>query len=221
MQDYESVLNRKIHADSFEWKDPEFKNADKHLDDMLLGYMEPQKETKKRRAALEITRAISTRPFVGDVSFNVASVGAQRTNKTPVPYAVEVHSTRYQYGFALSGADIKPEWRKAAIDGLVNLRRVAGNHSRFLYDFAPASIVLRVTHDPAPRFLYCYTESADGALAAPALLQRIDAGDIDAKEIIVGGEIAANPEFQSLKERGAAVVDGVKAAAEEAIRRFK
>ena len=218
MQDHVKILNRKINASGFEWQDDQFKKPEKFLDDWLLGFMDPKKETNKRRAPLEISRAVSTRPYSGDVSFNVASVGAQRTNKNPIPYSVEIHATRFQYSFALSGDDVQQEWKAFALEGLVNLRRVAGNHARFLFDFAPTSIVLRVTHDPAPRILYCFEESQE-SIACPRLVQLAQAGDIDPGELIIGGEIANHEALSGLK--GIFHSAGVKAAATEAIKRLK
>lgn len=219
MQDHDKLLNRKIQEDGFEWQDEEFKNPDKFLDDTLLGFMDPKKETNKRRASLEVSRAVSTTPYVGDVSFNVASVGAQRTNKNPVPYAVEMHSTRYQYSFALSGDDVKADWKKITLDGLASLRRVAGNHSRFLFDFAPESIVLRITQDPAPRILYCFEEKGE-EISLNKLIQRIHSGDIDGKEVIIGGDITGNGKVEKLSENGVVLFPGIKAAMEEAKKRL-
>ncbi|MBM2890321.1 type I-B CRISPR-associated protein Cas7/Cst2/DevR [Leptospira interrogans] len=219
MEDHENLLNRKIKSEGYDWQDETFKKPDRYLDDTILGFMDPKKETNKRRASLEITRAVSTRPWIGDVSFNVASVGAQRTNKNPIPYAVEIHATRYQYSFALSGDDVKSEWKGLALDGLASLRRVAGNHSRFLYDFSPESIVLRVTHDPAPRILYCFREEGD-TIDLKNLAKRVASGDVKAEELILGGEIASEQDAIELKTKGATVFPGIKAAVEDAKKRI-
>ena len=220
MQDHAELLNRRVLSEGFDWQDAEFKKPEKFLDDMILGFMDPKKETNKRRALLEISRAVSTRPYVGDVSFNVASVGAQRNNTAPIPYAVEMHSTRYQYSFALSGADVASDWKRFTLDGLLNLRRVAGNHARFLFDFSPESVVLRITHDPAPRILYCFSEN-NGGISASKLLSRIGAGDIAPKEIIFGGEIAADPGVQEISASSGGVFPGVKEAFDKAKKLIK
>src|SRR5690606_7054486 len=127
------------------------------IDDDLLGFMaaEGAKEEQKggakvRRAVLEITRAVSLTAWPGDVTFNAASPGAtpsaQKKGTNPVPYATEMHATRYQYGFALTPEKLrKPSRAIAAIEGIANLGEVAGNHGRFLFDFSPESIILRVT----------------------------------------------------------------------------
>src|SRR5579862_7096914 len=110
------------------WRDPRFSgDAGDFLDDDVLGFMSAEaakQETEAtsqdaggkrprargtttvRRARLEVTRAISLTPWAGDVTFNAASIGAtpaaSSTGRDPVPYAAEIHATRYQYGFALT-----------------------------------------------------------------------------------------------------------------------
>ncbi len=114
----------------------------------------------------------------------------------------------------------EPSRAAVAIRCLCELGTVAGNHGRFLYDFSPDSIVLRLTHDPAPRLLYCF-EPRDHARAvdAPMLLARVEHGDIDAAELILGGAFADSPTGMKLRELGAQIGEkpGVKAAAERAI----
>ncbi|MCB1317297.1 MAG: type I-B CRISPR-associated protein Cas7/Cst2/DevR, partial [Leptospiraceae bacterium] len=134
-------------------------------------------------------------------------------------YAVEMHATRFQYSFALSGDDVKNDWKGITLLGLANLRRVAGNHARFLFDFAPAAIVLRITHDPAPRILYCFDESEEG-IRMNQLVQKVTAGDVDAGELIIGGEVSSISEVAELKDKGATVFDGIKPAIAEAINRI-
>lgn len=207
------VVNRQVASDGSEWTDPKFEDWESHLDDDLLGFMLPDKDTVKRRGRLEITRALSTRPWPGDVVFNAAAVGAQASgNPNPMPYGTEIHATRYQYSFALTPEAL--EDRRRAIDALESirdLRRVAGNHSRYLYDFSPDAIVLRWTHDPAPRFMYCFEQDELGSVTADSLLSRIGSGDIDANEVVVGGP-AVLALRDSLTAVGVRYTEGVKDA---------
>ena len=189
-----------------------------------------------RRAVLEVTRAVSLTPWTGDTSFNAASPGATpsaskgdkegKGDKNPVPYGTEVHATRFQYGIALTPDRLRDKSRAAkAVKALCELGTVAGNHGRFLFDFSPDAVVFRITDDPAPRLLYCFDTADDGkTVDAPPLLQRVESGDIDAKELILGGTITANGTAAKLKEGGAFVgvngQSGVKAAAAEAVRRI-
>ncbi len=149
----------------------------------------------KRRGVLEIARAISATPFAGDITFNAKSGEKGRTSL----YGTEVHATRYQYGFALTPARLRVKSRALdAIDAIANLGEVAGNHSRFLFDFSPESIVLRLTHDPAPRLLYCFKDDKNGTIKTPELVRRIQVGDIQASELYIGGPISENEDIKNL-----------------------
>src|ERR1700722_15037718 len=224
------------------WQDHEFSGWEKesgktYIDDDLLGYMraeaaseEAEASTDVRRAVLEVTRAVSLTPWSGDVTFNAASPGAtpsaskgDNRSKNPVPYGTEVHATRYQFGFALTPERLRDRSRAAkALVAIGGLGTVAGNHGRFLFDFSPDSIIIRITDDPAPRLLYCFETADDGkTVIAPSLFRRVEGGDIDAKELIVGGTFAADTIVSELKTRGAAIFpNGVKAAIAEAVRRI-
>jgi CRISPR-associated protein Cst2 len=166
----------------------------------------------KRRGALEVTRAISLTPFAGDITFNAKSGEKSRTSL----YGTEVHATRFQYGFALT-----PEWLReqsrtlSVVDAIVGLSEVAGNQSRFLYDFSPESVIFRWTDDFAPRLLYGFQLFGEKPLLCEEVHRRIECGDIEANELIVGGSIASASDSQVLKQKGAMVCEGIKKAAEE------
>jgi len=245
----EQALNRRWndHAASHTWADAEFAEWEKFADDDVLGFMSAKaakQETNeaeagpasrktrqrgtcdKRRARLEITRALSLTPFAGEITFSAASVGAtpsaSSTGKHPVPYGTEVHATRYQYGFALTPETLSSPARALnVIEALVDLSEVAGNHARFLYDFSPDAVIFRWTDDFAPRMLYTFGLGSDGRLTVPEIIRRVKCNDIDAKELIVGGSIARTDDAKYLKDSGAAVCEGVKQAAVEVKKRMR
>jgi CRISPR-associated protein Cst2 len=203
------------------------------IDDDVLGYMETeaakkdnsdvqeegtnseeeastkkkQKSQKKgkatvRKGVLEVSRACSMTAFAGNQSYNARS-GEKSQNSL---YSTEIHATRYQYGFSLTPHRLKALSRlSATLDGLGSLSGVAGNQTRFLYDFSPESIVLRWTHDVCPRFLYCFEESEEGTITVPKLLNKINGGDINPSELWVGGPIA-----KALEGTGANLFPGIK-----------
>ena len=195
------------------------------IDDDVLGFMRAEgakaensdessgkkKRSKgtivNRRGVLEVTRAVSSTPYNGDITFNAVSGAKNRTSL----YGTEFHATCYQYGFAMTPDRLKNKSRiLAVLDGLVSLSEVAGNHARFLYDFSPDSIVLRWTHDFSPRLLYCFQQDETGRdLSAAKLVERINAGDIDPKELWAGGSIAT-----TLRDGEVNVFPGVKATVE-------
>lgn len=213
------------------WTDHTFKgwakaDGDTFIDDDLLGYMsadaagegETKGSAKVRRAVLEVSRAVSLSPWAGDVTFNAASPGATpsaaKKGSNPVPYAAEVHATRYQYGVALTPERLRrPERARVAIRALCALGEVAGNHGRFLFDFSPESVVFRITHDPAPRILYCFEQRQD-RVSAPELLRKVRAGDIRASELVLGGRLVSDLDAdQRAALSGAVLHEGVQAAA--------
>ncbi len=220
------------------WRDANFDGwttgkGTAYSDDDLLGFMKADSANKEgedgkaiiRRARLELTRAVSLTPWAGDTTFNAASPGAtpsaQKKGSNPVPYAGEIHATRYQYGLAMTPARLRdPKLASVAIEQLCALGEVAGNHARFLYDFSPESAVFRITSDPAPRFLYCFAD-LDGAVRFPSLLATVRAGDIAADELIIGGAIVADLDADAKSALGkATLLPGVRAAAAEVSKRL-
>jgi CRISPR-associated protein Cst2 len=243
-------VNRKWNnnANDHEWQDPNWlpwtdprgkgKGKDTYIDDDVLGFMiaeaakaevneaeasksgakKGKARVDKRRGALEVTRAMSLTPFGGDITFNAKS--GEKTSTSL--YGTEVHATRYQYGFAFTPEDLVEKKRALdVIDAVVSLSEVAGNQSRFLFDFSPNSVIFRWTDDFAPRILYGFALNSDGSLTIPQVIQRINAGDINPKELVIGGSIAALKDVAELKGKGAFITPGVKAAAEEVKQRMK
>lgn len=217
-------LNRRVSHDGSTWKDKEFKNPQEHIDDDVLGYMHAKKETVSRRGILEISRAISTTPWPGTVSAHFASPGSNPAvaKDDPIPYQCEVHDTRYQYTFALTPEallkDKKVRTEKTLL-AIQNLRRPAGNHARFLFDFAPEAVVLRWTPDPAPRLMFCFEQYEDGKLSLAKLVSRVKGGDIAPEELVVGSAEDGIGGLKELAELGVIVSPGVKAAFSEILAR--
>lgn len=219
-------LNRTVAHDGSSWKDATFKDKKKYLDDDVLGFMNPKKETDSRRGRLEITRAVSTTPWRGTTSSHFASIRSNPAlmNKDPIPYQAEVHDTRYQYTFAMTPAELYPDQAarsERTLLGLQNLRRVGGNHAHFLYDFSPEVVVLRWTPDPAPRMLLCFDEDERGGISLARLLARVQGGDIQADELSIGCVLPAVAGLTELEGLGVHVSRGVKAAFEQVIAKVK
>ncbi len=215
------------------WMDPNGKGATKerYIDDDLLGFMSAhaaktdgsdeteetgRKKNKgvcdKRRGVLEVARAVSLTPFTGDITFNAKSGEKGSTSL----YGTEVHATRFQFAFAMTPESMMdPQRSIQALEAFENLGKVAGNHSRFLYDFSPESVILRITEDPAPRILYVFDQAPDGKVTAEELVRRIRNNDILAEELIVGGLLAEEPTVRAL------VGENGKPGVKEAFKSFK
>lgn len=231
LEEFGEVTNRTFDEIAREnsWKDARFagwasESGTRYADDDLLGFMSAEAakddgtkaSTKVRRAVLEVARAVSLTPWTGDVTFNAASPGAtpsaaKKGKSNPVPYATEMHATRYQYGIAMTPESLHTPSRAAvALRALCSLGEVAGNHGRFLYDFSPEVAVFRVTQDPAPRLLYCF-EAKGHAIGVSALVRKVAAGDIRADELVIGGVDLLSAEDRSALS-GASLHAGVLAA---------
>jgi CRISPR-associated protein Cst2 len=208
-------VNRTFDPDqeAYNLKNERFSAKD-YIDDDLFGYMDAKKgkdnenATTKRRGALEVSRAISLDPFWGDIAFG--SKGGTK-GKTSI-HSSEVHCTAYQYTIALTPETLKDPQRAALmLDALGAVRHVGGNHARFLYDFRPESIVIRVTQDPSPWIMDSFRRMGE-TVGCPKLLRLVEVGDVTASELIVAGEIADTLYGEQLKKLNVTVVRGVKKA---------
>jgi CRISPR-associated protein Cst2 len=133
-----------------------------------------------------------------------------------------MHTTEYQYSFGLNLSDvINKSHIGQLMSAVVDLPPVAGNHARFAYDFSPASIVLRVTSAHSSKIQNCFEHDENNRTYTIArLIHRVEAGDISANELILGGEVTTTEEGEKLNELGVAVFKGVKAAVDEARQRI-
>lgn len=208
-------VNRTFDPDKdvYNLKNERFSAKD-FIDDDLFGYMDAKKgkdnedATTKRRGALEVSRAISLDPYWGDIAFG--SKGGTK-GKTSI-HSSEVHCTAYQYTIALTPKTLKDPKRAALVlDAIGAVRHVGGNHARFLYDFRPESIVIRVTQDPSPWIMDSFKRMGD-TVGCPKLLRLVEVGDVAPSELIVAGEIADTLYGEKLSKLGVTVVRGVKEA---------
>lgn len=173
-----------------------------------------------RQSPLSVGRAVSLRPYRGELSFNCVS-GTKEAGQLSL-YAAEMHTTEYQFSIGLNLSDVVNKIHISKfIDAIVDLPPVAGNHARFAYDFSPASIVLRVTSAHASKIQNCFEhDEVNRTYTIAKLIQRVESGDIPTSELIVGGEVALTEEGKELEKLGVKVLKGIKAAAGEARKRI-
>jgi len=198
------------------WTDKEFKKPGDFIDNDVLGFMHAKKETLSRRGVLEISRAVSTTPWPGTVSNHFASAGSNPsvTHENPIPYAKEVHDTRYQYTFAMTPESLlkdKMDRTRNTLLAIQNIRRVGGAHALQFFDFAPEAVVLRWTPDPAPRIMFCFEQGEDGGLSLEKLVGRVRGGDVEPDGLAVGTSVSIDG-LKELRELGVKVHDGIKKA---------
>lgn len=216
-------VNRTFDAevDKYNIKDEKY-NAKTYIDDDLFGFMDAKKgadnkdATTKRRGVLEVSRAISLDPYWGDIVFG--SKGGQK-GKTSI-HNTEVHCTAYQYTLALTPSSLKdPQRAKLLLDAIPAIKHVGGNHARFLYEFRPESIVIRVTEDPSPWIMNCF-ERVGESVGCSRLVRLVEVKDISASELIVAGNIADTPYGEQLNKLNVKVCRGIKEAITEAKNRL-
>lgn len=234
----QQTLNRRtVDHRSVRYEDREFQKWQDNIDDDVLGFMHASNDTVSRRAPLEVTRGISVTPWTGEVMHNFASPGSNPAVEggDPIPYSVEVHHTRYQFGFALTPDALGRERNDATsvhdgqersrriaatLNGLITLRRVGGAHARYYADYSPEAVVLRVTTDPAPRMLYCFEQrEGSGEIMLERLAKKLG-GDIDPSELIIGTSLDL-AEIQDERWNGAVRTDGVKDAVGKCVERYQ
>jgi CRISPR-associated protein Cst2 len=208
-------VNRTFDAetDKYNIKNEQY-NPKTYIDDDLFGYMDAKKgadnkdATTKRRGVLEVSRAISLDPFWGDITFG--SKGGQK-GKTSI-HNTEVHCTAYQYTLALTASSLKdPNRAQLILDAIPAIQHVGGNHARFLYEFRPESIVLRISDDPSPWIMNCFERVGD-SVGCARLVRLVEVKDILANELVVAGEIADTPYGEKLKGLNVKVFRGIKEA---------
>ncbi len=252
-RDGETLNRRTLDHRAVEYNDRDFSpdHWPSRLDDDVLGFMHAREDTVSRRAPLEVTRAISVTPWTGEVMHNFAAPGSnpieRRDDPNPIPYSVEVHHTRYQFGFALTpdslgrasndvnsvhNDDEKIRRVSATLNGLAGLRRVGGAHARYFADYSPEILILRVTADPAPRMLYCFEQSEGSGSIGVRTLEKKLGKDIAPEELIIGAAIDIS-ELRDLKSddsgrilddggpwKGATLAGGVKDAVARCVDRL-
>jgi CRISPR-associated protein Cst2 len=173
-------------------------------------------KTTKRNSPLSIGRAVSLRPYRGEISYNAVS-GEKEKGKLSL-YSAEMHTTEYQYSFGLNLGDIVQKANIGhVIDALFDPPSVAGNHARFAYDFSPSSVVLRVTTAHSSRIQNCFIHDEQShGYSLKKLVDRVESGDVPASEILVGGDVVSTGEGTALKGLHCFVNAGVDAVAREA-----
>lgn len=184
----------------------EFPNAQKYADDFLFGYMVAQtKEVEamkkqnlppKRDSIFRCNMAVALSPYKYDTVFHQSPLNAGKSTwKNSSSSALlhrEITHTAFQYPFALSQLDCleKPEWVRALLQAISQLNGVAGGHARAYYEFAPCSVVARLT----PKLVAGYKTygfEEDGSFPELNRLCNRDTQDCDlpGDEFWIGGEI--------------------------------
>ncbi|MEM7182595.1 MAG: type I-B CRISPR-associated protein Cas7/Cst2/DevR [Spirochaetota bacterium] len=169
-------------------------NESKFADDFIFGYMLADKTPKKFDSVLRMNYAVALSPYKYEASFHQSPMNGGKSpwkNQTSsVLLHKEISNTAFQYPFALSGVDCSkhPEWIQVLLDSIIELNQVAGGHARNYFEFAPRSIIIRLT----PRLVSGYNSYGfleDGSWSE---LSRLNGNDLPKDEFYFGGEIVRN-----------------------------
>lgn len=186
----------------------EFPDASKYADDFLFGYMVadtrkmPKGLPAKRDSVLRMNMAVALVPYRYEATFHQSPVNAGKSpwqnDTSSALFHKEVTHTAYQYPFAIAGADAsqQPAWSRALLRAVGELSNVAGGHARSYFEFAPRSIVARLTPSLVAGFdTYGFTEKGEFSELA-----RIHADDLPPKEMWLGGELVRAMEKKPREE---------------------
>jgi CRISPR-associated protein Cst2 len=208
-----------------------FPDANQFADDFLMGFMvadqDAVKKNKgkdgKRDSVLRMNLAVALQPYRFNATFHQSPMNAGespwKNSSSSALLHREVTDTAFQYPFALSMADCHavkegPRWAGHLLRAIGELNNVAGAHARSYFEFAPRSLVVRLTPSLVAGFR-TYGFEADGSFPE---LSRLKPDDLPAKEFWVGGEVVRRmPQAQrdSLKAAGAHLHENPQALLEE------
>jgi CRISPR-associated protein Cst2 len=204
---YPEKTNRTYDAvkSEYRFKDEKYSSSN-FIDDDLLGFMSAKKDannkdaTVKRRGIVEFSRSVSLDKYQDNIVFS--STGGQK-GKTSI-HQSEVHYTQYHFSVTFTPEGLEdPSRALILMDAIKDIRHVGGNHARFLYDFSPESIIIRITHDQAPRIMDAFIRGEETNVnLSNSFLRKVKSGDILASELIVGGAIVDSYGKQLSELRG-------------------
>jgi len=185
----------------------ELPNENKYADDFIFGYMVADKSPKKFDSILRINYAVALSPYKYEATFHQSPLNAKTKNNesthwqnqgTSVLLHKEISHSAFQYPLALSGNDCakQPQWIKSLLDAVGELNKVAGGHARNYFEFAPRSLVARITPKLVAGY-HSYGFNPDGSWSE---LGRINEKDLPGNEFYLGGEVVRNLSDEKRKE---------------------
>jgi CRISPR-associated protein Cst2 len=199
------------------------KKAKKQLQDKLNGILEGFAGLVfKRDSVLRMNMAKALEPYRHNAVFTqsplAAGGSAYQNATTSALLHRETAVSAFQYPFALNIDDCKPkaEWTRKLLTAIGELNDVAGNHARSYFEFAPASIVVRLTKQlvagyqsygfrtvdrPGGEEYHLFPEVVSGILHEPT-------ADYPGKEFYIGGKIVkdmTDDQLKKLTDRGVTV----------------
>ncbi|MCX6841577.1 MAG: type I-B CRISPR-associated protein Cas7/Cst2/DevR [candidate division WOR-3 bacterium] len=191
---------------------------------------DPAKFTFKRDSILRMNMAVALEPYRHDSVFTQSpqdKTPKERKAHVNVENSQLLHRetalTAYQYPFALNIEDCgrtvpkdedatakalrekKVAWTRALLKAIGELNDVAGNHARSYFEFAPASVALRLTKQLVAGYsTYGFHIEEDGRHTLPEVVDGIRKCDYEGTEFYLGGKL--------VKDMDETTYDALKAA---------
>lgn len=197
----------------------DYPDPDKYADDFFMGWLvaagaadrkkilkalqaadrDPDAFTFKRDSVLRMNMAVGLEPYRHNTVFTQSpqdksppeARGHKNADNAQLLFR-ETAVTPYQYPFALNLNDCmgKADWTLVLLKGIGQLNSVAGNHARSYFEFAPASIVIRLTNQLVAGYsTYGFRMGPDREHQLPEILDGLKHGDYDGDEFYLGGTI--------------------------------
>ncbi|MFP4221479.1 MAG: type I-B CRISPR-associated protein Cas7/Cst2/DevR [Phormidium sp.] len=196
-------------------------NPDQYADDWAFGYMvaDEKKYGKnmshptKRDSIMRLNTAVALAPYRFEASLHQSPKNVERKPRTKVFWLNSKESallhreasyTAFQYPVALCGRDCQtnPEWTKGLLQAIAQLNNVAGAHARSYFEFAPRSLVVRLTPKLVAGFdTYGFDETGNWRE-----LSRLNDQDLPAQEFWLGGDCVrqmSEEKVDALEQAGA------------------
>lgn len=190
-------------------------NPEQYADDWAFGYMvadekkygKDMSHPTKRDSIVRLNIAVALAPYRFEASLHQSPKNVERKPRTKVFWFNSKESallhreasyTAFQYPFALSGRDCQtnPEWTKGLLQAIAQLNNVAGAHARSYFEFAPRSLVVRLTPKLVAGFdTYGFDETGNWRE-----LSRLNDDDLPATEFWLAGDCVRQMTQEQVKQ---------------------
>lgn len=190
-------------------------NPEQYADDWAFGYMvadekkygKDMSHPTKRDSIVRLNIAVALAPYRFEASLHQSPKNVEREPRTKVFWFNSKESallhreasyTAFQYPFALSGRDCQtnPEWTKGLLQAIAQLNNVAGAHARSYFEFAPRSLVVRLTPKLVAGFdTYGFDETGNWRE-----LSRLNDDDLPATEFWLAGDCVRQMTQEQVKQ---------------------
>jgi CRISPR-associated protein Cst2 len=171
------------------------KERTKHLENLKHKGRNPEKFSFKRDSVLRLNMALALEPYRYDSVFTQSPLNVdspwKNADSSQLLHRETVH-TAFQYPLALNLKDCqqKMEWGRALLKAIGQLNGVAGNHARSYFEFAPASLVVRLTPQLVAGYnTYGFEIQENGQHTFPEVIEGILKGDYPGQEFFLGGKL--------------------------------